>query len=479
MRRLVLPLTGFVFSTTVLAQSPTAIPATGYAWVKTGTGQYAPDAVSTVPNIVSGSTNFGAPDLDPVSCANACGGNCDGSSKYFVSLFGFNNTTPVGTNTNCEQRAIQLKQWTNDFPNAAVTNGATAGKVYLPTTATVTLKKSPANLTPGCGAGSSGNVGRLFGGTQGITSTRVNVQCNYNLKWSSAAFGGLIDGGQSWSQSGSFFAQDPGTGNTSAEQAWHNGGFGNTIPADVAYNIPVAAISQTGDSFEINITSNPSLTITREMGNADAIAESSPGMEGLAEIKVAYDVWEIVNVVPLRLTQFSAQWLQNGKALLKFTNEAEYQNQRYNIQRSYNGRHWQLAGTLTAQQNAPLQKASYQFIDDNVQPTATVVFYRISVIENNGGVMYSSQAMLRNGRQAPLSLLPTGNTNEYRLITSTPGRYQVLVHYITGQQAARYSLDTGNGGNTLINFNHLPAGIYAVSLQQQQQREVIKILVTH
>jgi hypothetical protein len=101
------------------------------------------------------------------------------------------------------------------------------------------------------------------------------------------------------------------------------------------------------------------------------------------------------------------------------------------------------------------------------------------VVEKNGGIVYSSQAMLRNGRQVTLSLLPTGGKNEYRLITQQPGRYQVLVFNNTGQQTARYTVDATDGTAATINLNAMPAGIYAISIQQKAQRDVMKIMVTH
>ena len=120
---------------------PTATPAPGYQWVKTGSSNYYSFLVSTIPNITNGTTNFGfLLDKDFSDCRGNCGGNCDGNSKYAVSLHGLNNTVPVGTNTNCEQRAIVINQWLNDFLDANITNGATIGKVQLPVSAKVTIK---------------------------------------------------------------------------------------------------------------------------------------------------------------------------------------------------------------------------------------------------------------------------------------------------------------------------------------------------
>ena len=149
--------------------------------------------VSTIANITNGTTNFGfLLDKDPLDYRGNCGGNYDGNSKYAVSLHGINNTVPVGTNTNCEQRTIVINQWLNDFLDANITNGATTGKVQLPVSAKVTTKKSPLPSTPGCGAGSGNNFGKIFGGNGPGNSTKVNVVCNHNIGWSSTTLAVLF-----------------------------------------------------------------------------------------------------------------------------------------------------------------------------------------------------------------------------------------------------------------------------------------------
>ena len=118
----------FLYLLPVFSQ-PTSTPATGYQWIKTGSSNYYSFLISTIPNITNGTTNFGfLLDKDPSDCSSHCGGNCDGNSRYAVSLYGINNTVPVSTNGNCEQRAIVINQWPNDFLDANVSDGATAVK---------------------------------------------------------------------------------------------------------------------------------------------------------------------------------------------------------------------------------------------------------------------------------------------------------------------------------------------------------------
>jgi len=454
---------------------PTAVPAPGYQWIKTGASEYTSFLVSTLPNIVSGSTNFGLLDIDPTDCSANCGGNCDGTSKYAASLFGINNTIPVGTNTNCEQRGIKIIQWPNDFIDVLVINGANTGKVQLPTAAKVTMKKSNTLLTPGCGAGSGSSQGKIYGGNGPGNNTKVNIVCNYDISWKSAAFGGIINGGQSWVQNSSFTGPEPGSGLFSNFIDWETTTFGNTITSDVVYDIPVSSISQTGGNFEIVVVSTPSITVTREFGNADAFAETEPGMEGLAEFKVDYDIWEIQQVLPLRLGNFSARLTNSNSVLLNWVNYTEINNDRYIIERSNDGRNWIAAGMVQALINAPRGEGKYSFVDNGITAAQKNIFYRLKLIEKNGGIVYSYQLMIRNGKQTKLSLIAAGASNEYRLITNNNGLHHISIINTSGQLIKRMSVAGGN--NSVINLNDLTNGIYAVTLQTGDQKETVRIFI--
>jgi hypothetical protein len=466
----------FCFSFFLGIAQPTAVPAFGYQWVKTGNAEYYSSLISTVPNITNGSTSFGLMDIDPTDCSTSCGGKCDGIPTYAVSLYGISSTTPVGTNSNCEQRAIKINQWPNDFLDAGVTNGSTTGKVYLPTTAKVTIKKSTAPTSPGCGAGSGNNKGKIYGGNGPGNTTKVNVVCNYDISWHSAAFGGIISGGQNWTQNGSFTGNEPGSGLFSAYANWMATDFGNTITSDSIYNIPVANISQTGGSFEIVVTSSPSISVTREYGNADAFAESEPGMEGLADYRVGYEIWEIQQNLPLKLADFIVKLIANDKIQLSWINFSEFNNDKYIVERSYDGRNWQIAGAVSAIENAPGSKAQYTFIDNRFETGKKNIFYRLKLIEKTGTIVYSNQLLIRNGKQTKLSLIPTGSKNEYRLISNTNSKYLINVINVAGQLVKQINL-AGITANTTISLVGLFSGVYTIMIQNTVEKEVSRVFL--
>jgi len=468
----------FFFSILIFSgfAQPTAVPASGYKWVKTGNDEYYSFPVGTVPNIVSGSTSFGLQDIDPTDCSTSCGGKCDGIPTYAVSLYGINNTTPIGTNSNCEQRAIKIIQWPNDFLNTSIANGANTGKVYLPTTAKVTMKKSTSSTTPGCGAGSVNNRGKIFGGNGPGNTTKVNVVCNYDISWRSTAFGGIINGSNSWIQNGTFIGNEPGSGLFSDYANWEVGDFGNTIPADSIYNIPVANISQSGGSFEIVVTSEPTISVTREYGNADGFAESGPGMEGLADYRVGYDIWEILQNLPLRLSDFKVKLLSVSQIQVSWINFSEFNNDKYLVERSYDGRNWQTAGIVLAIENAVGSKGQYSFDDINFAKNEKNIFYRLKLIEKTGTAVYSNQVVIRNGKETKVSLIPTGGKNDYRLISNNNGKHLITIINSAGQVLKQLNF-AGITTNTSINLEGLSRGLYTAIIQNNEEKEICRVLV--
>ena len=443
-----------------LMAQPSATPAPGYIWVKTGTSNYISGATSTVPDISTGNTAYGtANDSDPSSCSQFCSGNCDGATTFGVSLFGAAGY-PTGTVSNCEQRAVTLTQWTNAKPDAAVLNGATAGIVFLPTSADVTILRSASPGTVGTGAGSNINRGKLFGGFGGANTTRVNVTNNYNISWASTAFSGAVSGTEGWPQTGSFTANDPGGSNFSIYTDWYTGNYGNTITANNVTAIPVNNISQTGGNFEVVFGATSTLSASRQFGNADAFVETNAGMEGRASFAVLYDVWEILKILPLTLTDFSVKKTTAG-ALLRWKNNTPQNNAYYTIQKSYDGANWQNTGVVTASNNS---NTVFSFEDTHLQGVKNNVYYRLQLTEYGGAKIYSNVLVLKIDDDSDLALLPIGK-NTYKLVTaSMHTNAKVSVYNFDGRLALQQNTTSYN---STINLNNLAAGIYIINISTQ------------
>lgn len=440
---------------------PAITPAAGYFWQNTGTASYTAAPASTTPNITTGNTGFGqAADSDPMSCASFCAGNCDGIAVFGNSLFGAAYPA-VATNTNCEQRAVTLTQWTNSKPSSAVPNGSSVGIVHLPTSATISILKAISPTTEGTGVGNSLNRGKLYGGFGGSNSTKIDVNNNYDISWKVPTFGTLVNGTQAWNQTGSFTTTDPGGTNYGGYNDWYAGSFGNTISTDNVYDIPTNLISQNGGNFEVIFAATSSLSVSRDFGNADAFVEASPGMEGRAKFKVDYAIWELKLILPLNLTTFNAKLLNSNSVVINWRNESEISKTKYFLQRSYNATKWE---TIAEQedQDAANPVGNYSIKDITINPLENKIFYKLQLQEANGKTYFSDIAKVENINKNNFSIVPQNEKKTFIIFTATTDKSNVLKIYSTvGQLVQQQNLLSNN---QFICLQYLPSGTYFFAL---------------
>ncbi|MBS1511254.1 MAG: T9SS type A sorting domain-containing protein [Bacteroidetes bacterium] len=460
-------LTGLLFSCAATMAQPSATPAANYAWVKTSGNQvYTSGPTSTTPSISSGPITFGqAGDSDPASPSTTgfCSGNADGNGLMGVSLFGAAGY-PTTNNSTCEQRAVNLTQWTNAFPDAGVTNGASSGTVYLPTAATLTILKAPAS-TGSAGTtmttNSGSNVGKLFGGNSGGT-TQVKVTYNYSLQWETQAFGGISNSASPLTNNwvGGFTANDPGGSNYSAQQDWQTGGFGTTLSSDINYSIPVSSISQSGGTFEVAFASDASINLQRTFGNADAFTEAAPGMEGRAQYQVTYDVWQIQSLLALHLLNFYGEAVGDN-AVLHWQSADESGNRYYTIERSTDGVHWNALGNVPIANNRSGTNYDYQYKD--IAPGTGNFYYRLKLTEWNGSIAYTNIiAVKTNHANEPVMQLQ----GKQLMITGASFTGTVMLYNATGHLIMSKTVNPG--GQNTFDLQQLPAGFYIALIRGNQ-----------
>lgn len=365
--------------TNVLISQPSSTPASGYSWVLTGTSTYNSTAVSTVPSVPDDTSYGQSGDSDPSSCASSCGGSCDGSPLIRKKVFG---PTPGYSNTSCEQRAINLNHWNNLYPNSGVPNGASSGTVYLPTSSTVNIIQSPSNGTPGTGAGGDENYGWIIGGWGSPNTSKFNVTVDWNLGWSSAALGGF-SGSQTRQNTGSFIATDPG-GSTEQQISggWINGGLGFGESFSDVFSIPISYLPQNGGTFEVKFVADATISISREWGNADGMAQHGPGMEGRASHTVEYQIWQIQPTLPVKLSNFQGKSIKN-EIELSWVAQSEINLKEYEIEKSKNNLDWNTIGTVL-----PNSISKYSFVDS--KPFVGDNYYRLKQVDQDGNFNYSN-----------------------------------------------------------------------------------------
>ena len=454
----------FIGLASIIAQ-PTATLAPGHSWVKVGTSQFVSAPTSSTPSVSMGqNTSFSLPDTDPASCMSSCTGSCDAPSQFIgKKVFGMS----VHSASACEQRAHNLNHWNNDFPDAAVVNGATTGTVHLPTSARLDIIQG----TPGTGGGGSTNHGYVIGGWGFPNESNFTVNVNWAISWATPAFSGISGNSGPQTKTSVFQGYDPGGTNTSSLIEWSQG-FGTSFGA--SYLIPVSSLPQAGGTFEMVYSGVSSISVLRNWGNADGEAVHSPGMEGRASHTVDYDIWTVQAPLPVRLVQFDAT-KNLRSAVISFVTTAESNMKAYEIQRSNDTKHWVTIETLQPKnQQSTTQK--YNYTDVNLYENE--LYYRLKMMENDGKSSYSRTIALENkqkGNSINVYPNPVKNTAQLAFNIEAEQENITLEIYNIQGQIVKQKLISINGGvqNISLDIEELATGFYTAKFRFENTQEVI------
>lgn len=415
---------------------PSSTPASGFEWVKVGSGSYSSLSMLTNPTSPSDIT-FGVVDTDPMDCTNYCSGNCDGDGILEKLVFG-STSLPASS---CEQRAVNVNHWNNPFPDSGVANGATSGTVRLPTSGQIDIENA------GTRVGGDENKAWIIGGNGTGNFSEFNTNVDYVLNWhideySFSGGTGPLNYNYVWNWG------EPGGGMEVETSGWNNyttDGF-LTNGSDV-FTISATDVLENGGSFEVVFEANSTISISRNYGNADGKVQHQPGLEGAVSYEVFFDVWEIQAIMPVDLTFFDGRYL--GKEIvLNWETASEQNSDRFEVMHSVDGKSWTYIGEVRSQGNLNA-KTKYSFIDGNPQMQN---YYKLKQIDLDGAVDFSNEIYIESIYQNTISVFPNPTDN---------------LIWINGILEANYELYSPNGklivkGKVMDNISlaKLEPGVY-------------------
>jgi uncharacterized repeat protein (TIGR01451 family) len=188
--------------------------------------------------------------------------------------------------------------------------------------------------------------------------------------------------------------------------------------------------------------------------------------------------------LPVVLTDFTAQAVQNRDAQLSWHTASEQNNDHFEVERSFDGTTFVKIGRVTGQ-GTTTSASVYAFNDANVAAQATgPVYYRLRQVDRNGTGTYSPLRTVSFTRVAgiKLSLYPnpaqTSTTLDLSTLPAT-GTYQVLLLDATGRTVRTATLGGGLPQPLLI--SDLATGTYQVLVTGQLAdgtalRQVLRLL---
>lgn len=185
----------------------------------------------------------------------------------------------------------------------------------------------------------------------------------------------------------------------------------------------------------------------------------------------------VADVLPLKLLSFTAKrvssYLPNnregrGEVLLNWRTASEENVDKFEIERSGNGREFSKIGAVKA------ESLNYSFADN--KPLVTTNYYRLKMIDKDGSFSYSPLRLISNNSSFSVAIYPNPAKDKLQIqITSDKQMaLQMQVVSLDGKILISNSF-TANEANTLcsINISSLQRGSYLLKVSSENKDEQV------
>ena len=235
-----------------------------------------------------------------------------------------------------------------------------------------------------------------------------------------------------------------------------------TLPAGVSLDAATGRLYVSDASQLVNYTTARTYTVTVATTDANG---------GVTTQAVTFTIGAYP--LPVVLTEFTAQAVQNHDALLKWATASEKNNDHFEVERSFDGTSFTTIGTVAGHGTTSAASA-YTLTDAGVAAKASgPVYYRLRQVDLDGTSAYSPVRSVRfttSVAAAPLtlSLFPNPAQTSTQLDLSqlpATGTYQVLLLDATGRTVRTASL--AGGLPQPLSLTELAAGTYHVVVAGQ------------
>jgi hypothetical protein len=195
------------------------------------------------------------------------------------------------------------------------------------------------------------------------------------------------------------------------------------------------------------------------------IGGSSGGSE-----RVAIDdiTWTGFVPLPVKLTSFTAKANLNLNQL-SWTTASEINNDRFDIERSANGKTFEIIGTAIGQGDS-FKNVDYDFKD--LSPMHGSNFYRLKQVDFDGKYEYSDILSVDNTKSR-IRIYPTSASHNVIIDMDEQQVASVIVFNEIGQTIKDMTISEMK---TKIDISDLPNGMYFVQVNAQSGKEIKKII---
>ncbi len=173
--------------------------------------------------------------------------------------------------------------------------------------------------------------------------------------------------------------------------------------------------------------------------------------------------------LPIELIGFNGR-LQDEKVLLNWMTEVEIDNAYFTIEKSTDGRNFELLDKVEGQ-GTSYEKHQYDLIDSN--PSAGTNYYRLSQTDFNDNTTEAGLVTVEVVKEKEIEVLPNpinNNLLSFNYTTENNGKLDIAIHDVTGKLIASQILQVEKGANVKsIELPNIASGVYFIIAQQNEK----------
>lgn len=187
-----------------------------------------------------------------------------------------------------------------------------------------------------------------------------------------------------------------------------------------------------------------------------------------------------IAILPISLLNFAAA-AENKKVQLYWQTEQEGNSSYFELQRSTDGNNFEAIATVTAKGNTATAN-NYQNTDDLFFYTCQTVYYRLKMVDINGGFKYSGAVTVQLGTITKTNVkawpLPFTSNLNVEYTSDVKEVVKITIRSVNGSTVMRMDNAVKKGTNTisLYQAQTIPAGTYLLTLSNGTKAETIKVI---
>jgi hypothetical protein len=183
--------------------------------------------------------------------------------------------------------------------------------------------------------------------------------------------------------------------------------------------------------------------------------------------------------LPVKLISFTANKTTDNDALLNWTTASEVGTDFFEIEKSEDGINFTFIGKVKSLGAASVGR-SYNF-KEKINNSATVVYYRLKIVDNDGQFNYSTIAAIKFGRNIiDFKVYPNPFVSDIYILLSGEKKSNSTIRIMTldGKELFRKTEIISPGENivSISEVNNIPKGNYLLEIITENKRQIQKIL---